>query len=67
MLYYLVAAALVLSANAQRPWVLQLTVTNGAKDGVFFRDEFCPTGTYAAGFQLLVSIIWNRFNHNCED
>ena len=32
-----------------------LNVTNGAESGHYRREEFCPEGTYATGFQLKVS------------
>ena len=55
MLSVLIGAVLVMAVTAQRPVMNTLLVTNGARDGEIFRDEFCPTGTYAAGFQILVN------------
>ena len=55
MLLFLTVSALVLSVAAQREVTNILTVTNGANAGTYFKDEFCPAGTFAAGFQLLVS------------
>ena len=55
MLFLCVLAALCTLGASQRTIISSLTVTNGAGDGHWFKDEFCPIGTFATGFQILVS------------
>ncbi|XP_026091155.1 vitelline membrane outer layer protein 1-like [Carassius auratus] len=40
--------------SIERPFVSLLTVPNGMKWGSWAQREFCPSGTYAAGFSLKV-------------
>ena len=54
MLSLVLLSALLLVVSGQREIVNILRVDNGAADGVFFREEYCPDGTFAFGFQLLV-------------
>ncbi|KAK9954915.1 hypothetical protein ABG768_014829 [Culter alburnus] len=40
--------------SIERSFVSTLTVTNGLEGGSWGQREFCPSGTYAAGFSLKV-------------
>ncbi|XP_048022415.1 vitelline membrane outer layer protein 1-like [Megalobrama amblycephala] len=40
--------------SIERSFVSTLTVTNGLEGGLWGQREFCPSGTYAAGFSLKV-------------
>ena len=36
-----------------------LTVTNGETNGDWFDPEFCPAGTFAIGFDMMVYRLFN--------
>ena len=42
-------------SRAQNNVVATLNVTNGGIKGTWRKDEMCPTGTYAIGFEMCVS------------
>ncbi|KAK7131679.1 hypothetical protein R3I94_016714 [Phoxinus phoxinus] len=48
--------------SIERTFVSLLTVSNGLKWGSWGQREFCPTGTYATGFSLMVEepVFWDN-------
>jgi len=42
------------SLDTERSITQVLSVTNGGPWGTWRREEFCPEGTYATGFELKV-------------
>ncbi|XDV38015.1 hypothetical protein PO909_007555 [Leuciscus waleckii] len=48
--------------SIERTFVSLLTVSNGLKWGLWGQREFCPTGTYATGFSLMVEepVFWDN-------
>lgn len=45
----------LLSASLADREVTQTLTVEGALDGTWFENQFCPVGTYGYGFQVLVS------------
>ena len=52
----LVAAVSAQHESFPRNVTKTLTVDNGVEQGTWRREEFCPMGSYAAGFELKVKI-----------